>query len=34
MPVFYDAETIASGLWIKCKGRNCRRVFEINISVK
>ena len=34
MPVFYDEKSRADGIYIKCKGRNCRKIFEIKIRVK
>lgn len=32
MPVFRDRDAVCRGLWIRCKGRSCGRVFEIRIS--
>ena len=34
MPVFFDDATQCNGLYIRCKGRNCKKVFEIKINVK
>lgn len=34
MPVFYDEGAVSKGVYIRCKGRNCKKVFEIKISVK
>lgn len=35
MPIKYDEETAeAKGLFVKCKGRNCKKEFEIKIKVK
>lgn len=33
MPVWYDPKKAeAKGIFIRCKGRNCRREFEIRIK--
>jgi transcription elongation factor Elf1 len=35
MPILYDdKKSIAKGIFIRCKGRNCKKEFEININVK
>jgi hypothetical protein len=34
MPVFYDEGAVSKGVYIRCKGRNCKKIFEIKISVK
>ncbi len=35
MPIFYDREKAKSkGIFIKCKGRKCKKEFEIKINVK
>lgn len=34
MPIFYDDKSIARGLKVKCKGRNCKKEFEIKLNVK
>lgn len=33
MPIFYNKEEAkAKGLFVKCKGRNCKKEFEIKIN--
>jgi len=32
MPIRYDADAECKGLFVKCKGRQCRRTFEIKIE--
>lgn len=32
MPIWYSPEANASGVFVKCKGRNCKKQFEIKIS--
>lgn len=34
MPVYKDKNAISQGIYVKCKGRNCKRLFEINIENK
>lgn len=35
MPIEYDERKAeAKGIYIRCKGRNCKKVFEIKINVK
>ena len=35
MPIKYDErESEARGLFVKCKGRKCKKEFEIKINVK
>ncbi len=35
MPIKYDKDIAeAKGLFVKCKGRNCKKEFEIKINVK
>lgn len=35
MPIKYDEKKSKSnGLFVKCKGRNCKKEFEIKINVK
>lgn len=34
MPISVNENAIAKGLFVKCKGRNCKREFEIKINVK
>ncbi len=31
MPLFYDENAESRGVYAKCKGRNCGKVFEIMI---
>lgn len=32
MPVFYDESAEGQGIHVACKGRNCKRVFELRIK--
>ena len=35
MPIRYDEKTAkAKGIFVKCKGRNCKKEFEVKINVK
>ena len=35
MPIRYDKENSkAKGLFVKCKGRKCKKEFEVKINVK
>lgn len=34
MPIRYDKNSKAKGIFVKCKGRNCKKQFEIKINVK
>lgn len=35
MPIVYDkGKSRAKGIFVKCKGRNCKKEFEIKINVK
>ena len=35
MPIMYDREKAeAKGIFVKCKGRQCKKEFEIKINVK
>ncbi len=34
MPIEREKNAVCSGLWVKCKGRNCAREFEIKINNK
>lgn len=35
MPERYDPKTaVCSGIFIRCKGKNCKKEFEIKINVK
>ena len=31
MPIEKDQSAESHGLWVKCKGRNCGKVFEIKV---
>ena len=32
MPVFHDEDAFSNGVYLRCKGRNCKRKFEIKIN--
>lgn len=32
MPVFYDESAEGRGIHVACKGRSCKRVFELRIK--
>nr|DAI64258.1 MAG TPA: hypothetical protein [Caudoviricetes sp.] len=32
MPLRADMDAICKGIWVKCKGRNCKKEFEIKIG--
>lgn len=33
MPIQYDPEkAVCNGVWVKCKGRHCKREFEVIIT--
>lgn len=34
MPIKYDKDAECKGIWVKCKGRNCGKIFEIVLKVK
>lgn len=34
MPIFFSDKTECKQLFARCKGRNCKKKFEIKISVK
>lgn len=34
MPVFYDSTAVCRGLFLRCKGRGCRKWFEITCPTK
>lgn len=34
MPICYTDEAIAKGIFVRCKGRTCRKEFEIKLRVK
>ena len=34
MPITYRAGAICEGVFMRCKGRHCRKVFEVKINKK
>ena len=35
MPIHYDPKTAKCyGIWVRCKGRNCKKEFEVKINTK
>lgn len=34
MPIYYEATSSAKQLYTRCKGRNCKKEFEIKINDK
>lgn len=34
MPLAYSRRAVCQGVFIRCKGRNCKKVFEIKIQTK
>nr|DAQ91631.1 MAG TPA: hypothetical protein [Caudoviricetes sp.] len=32
MPIKIDRTAECKGVWVRCKGRNCKKEFEIRIS--
>lgn len=32
MPIYYNSQTNVKELWVKCKGRNCKKIFEIKVD--
>lgn len=35
MPIRYDeTDAVCQGVWVRCKGRNCKQEFEIKINTK
>jgi len=34
MPIRLAVDAIAKGIFVKCKGKNCKKEFEIKTSVK
>lgn len=34
MPIKKDSSAYAKGLWVRCKGRNCKKEFEIILKNK
>ena len=34
MPITFSKDAKCSGIFVKCKGKNCKKVFEIKIDEK
>lgn len=34
MPVIYRREAVCWGVFVRCKGRNCKKTFEIKLPAK
>lgn len=34
MPVIYRREAVCRGVFVRCKGRNCKKTFEIKLPAK
>lgn len=34
MPLTYTENAVCRGVFVRCKGRNCKKVFEIKIETK
>jgi len=35
MPISYNPKDVSCrGLWVRCKGRNCKKEFEIKLNTK
>lgn len=34
MPIYFDDKSECKGVFIRCKGRNCKKVFEIKLNSK
>lgn len=34
MPIMYGKDATGSGIFVKCKGKNCKKIFEIKINIK
>jgi hypothetical protein len=32
MPIFYDKMAVSAGIFARCKGKSCKREFEIKIN--
>ena len=32
MPVFYTPESMCKLIYVRCKGRNCKQLFEIKLT--
>lgn len=33
MPLYYTDDSTARGVFVRCKGRNCKKMFEINNDI-
>jgi transcription elongation factor Elf1 len=34
MPIRFNDKAVSKGVFVKCKGKNCKKEFEIKINVK
>lgn len=34
MPIQYDAHAVATGIFVRCKGKHCKMRFEIKLPAK
>lgn len=34
MPIFCTDKTVSNNLFVRCKGKNCKKIFEIKINIK
>ena len=34
MPILRSPDAVSHGLFVKCKGRNCGKIFEINLPIE
>ncbi len=34
MPIAHDKDAVCKGVFVKCKGRQCKKTFEIKLNVK
>lgn len=34
MPLNFEETAVCKGVYVKCKGRNCKKIFEVKINVK
>lgn len=34
MPIMYEEGALCKGVFVVCKGRNCKKKFEVRINVK
>lgn len=32
MPIFYNENTISKNIYVRCKGKKCKKIFEIKIN--